>query len=581
MANALRRHRVLLSVIGAIVGILVIGVLLAMSWLHTYRQAQSAQSSVTALRSAFEARQWKQVPPLLEAAHTDAAGLNASTHAVPWRLLGMIPFVGASAGAAADLAESTDQILAAAEPLLPYGEKIVNWRLQGNNGSLDLTSLHGAAPGLKNLGQVLADAAARLSTADVGRMPPALANSVKEVRDIATSAAGPVAVAADLVTWGPSLLGADGQRSWLVMLQNPAEARGAGGFPGGFVTVAAHDGRIAVTQTGTSDDLSRKAIPDGSAPRDSQALWGKRLKAWNTFNESPHFPLTAELAAAGMAARGNPVSGVISIDPRTVAAILTAIGPVSADGETISADNAERFFTVDVYSKYRNPRQRDQISMALVRAVLAKLLTTQLDPVALVNALRDPVVGGHVHVWSARPKEEAWLVNTPVGGNLPDPRGPIVAVATNNSAGSKMDAFMSTKIDYQPGLCDASVGKSSLTVTLKNQAPKGLPSGAGTYDRYDDTSAPAGSTSTVLYVYPPVGANFISATLDGQKVGLYLGHERGRQVWYVYLPINRDQQRTLDVRFGEPSVPDVQPKVLTQTMVIDPDVHIAPTSSCY
>jgi len=571
---------VILPIIGALFGVLIIGALLAFSWQDTYRQAQAAQSSLTALRSAFEARQWQEIAPLLDTARADSAELNSKTHGVSWQLLGMTPFVGPSASAAADLAESADQILAAARPLLPYGERIVNWQLQGDDGSLDLSSLKAAAPHLQRLGEVLAQAAQRLATADVARSPQALADSVNEVRDLATSAAGPVSAAADLVTWGPSLLGADGARNWLVLLQNPAEARGAGGFPGGFVTVATRNGRIAVTGTGTSDDLARSPIPDDSAPQDSKALWRKRLTAWNTFNQSPHFPLTAGLAAAGMAARGTPVSGVVTINPRTVAAVLKVIGPVTAAGHTITAENAERFFTVDIYSKIHNYAERDEVSMALVQAVLARFLSTPLDPVALVEALRDPVAEGNVQVWSARPKEEAWLETAAVGGSLPNTPGSVVAVVSNNSAGSKMDAFLSTSIDYRPGQCDASTGESSLTVQLKNQAPDALPRDTGTYDRYDDSSAPVGSTSTVLYLYPPVGANFISATLDGKKASLYLGHERGRQVWYVYLPINQHQERTLNVEFGEPQVAGVEPRVITQSLAQAPKITIEPQAAC-
>jgi len=563
-----------------VIGVVVIGGLLVVSWLDTYRSAQTTQSSLTALRSAFEARRWDDMSALLDAARVDSIALDSKTHGLPWRLLGFVPILGSSATAAADLAESVDQVLTAAAPLLPYAERLVNRQLQGDNGSLDLSSLQGAAPDLRRLGQALSDAEMRLDTADVSRSPQALADSVNQVRELADSAAGPVTAAADLVTWGPGLLGADGQRNWLVLLQNPAEARGAGGFPGGFVTVSTRDGRIAVTGTGTSDDLTRSSIPDSVAPGDSKTLWGKRLQAWNTFNQSPHFPLTAELAAAGMAARGEPVSGVIAIDPRTVAAILKVIGPVTAAGQTVTAQNAERFFTVDVYSKFHDPARRDQVTMDLVRAVLARLLTTPLDPVALVDALRDPVSQGDVRIWSARPKEERWLASTPAGGSLPDTPGPVVAVVTNNSAGSKMDAFLATSIDYQPGQCDAATGKSTLTVTLKNQAPEGLPKNTGVYDRYDDTRAAAGSTSTVLYLYPPVAANFMSATVDGKTAGLYLGKERNRQVWYVYLPILQGQERTVQVEFGEPSVPGVEPEVITQSMVIPPQVRIEPTSLC-
>jgi len=166
------------------------------------------------------------------------------------------------------------------------------------------------------------------------------------------------------------------------------------------------------------------------------------------------------------------------------------------------------------------------------------------------------------------------------GGEVPDAPGPVLALALNNSAASKMDAFMKATVDYRPGSCEAQLMDSALTVSLRNGAPAKLPYGLGIYDRSDDPKAAQGSTSTVLYVYAPVDARFNSVTVDGRPASLYLGHEHGRAVWYVYLPIDRDQERTVDIRFQQPVVPGVQPEVLMQSMVIDPTITIDPGTAC-
>ncbi|MDD2857890.1 MAG: DUF4012 domain-containing protein [Candidatus Nanopelagicales bacterium] len=569
----------LVVIIGAV--LIILGAVLAVrSWFVTVRQAQAVDASATALTGVVNSRQWSQLAPAVDQAQADAAELNSSTHALSWRVLGMVPFIGASAGATADLAASLDEVLSAARPLVPKAQQVINWQVQGDDGSLDLSSLQGAAPDLRRLGASLADAAARLEQIDTDALLGPLASPVIRFRDLAASSSGPAAAAAELATWGPSMLGADGARTWLVLLENPAEARGGGGFPGGYVTVRARDGRLSVQRTGTSTQLNSVPIPDASAPADARELWQQRLRGWNTVNQTPHFPTVARLATAGMAARGEPVSGVITVNPRVLAAILQVVGPVSADGETITAQNAEQFFTVDVYAKYRDRAQRDRVTMALVDAVIARLLSTRLDPVSLVNALREPVANGDVQVWSADPKEEAWLAGTSVGGVIPDTPGSVVAVALNNSAGSKTDAFMQTGIDYTQGVCPAGTPQSSVTVAIRNDAPANLPRNTGVYDRYDVRGAPAGSTSTVAYIYAPVGATYLSSTIDGKPATVYLGQERGRPVWYAYLPVNRGQTRTLRVQFLEPSVPEVEPRVITQAMVNDPQVVVTSRDAC-
>lgn len=570
----------------AVAGVVVLALLglaawLGTSWLGTYRQAQDVQAEVTSVRSALEAREWaavaRQVPDL-----TASSGeLAKSTSGVAWRVLSSVPVVGATASAVADLSLALADISQAADPLVPYAERIVSGQVRRPDGSIDLAAMADVAPLLDRLSAALASASLRLEGIDEAAVREEVAGPVVELREQLASAVPAVETAAELSTWIPGMLGASGPRSWMVMLQNPAEARATGGFPGGYVVLTARDGALGVTSAGTSSDLARTAIPTDSAPDDAVDLWGDRLKAWNTFNQSAHFPLVAELAADGMAARDEPVDGVLAIDPATVAAMLAVTGPVTAAGVTIDSGNAEEFFTIGVYREYPDPVERDEVTMALVQATLEAFLQRPWEPAPLAEALEKPVSEGRIKAWSSAPVEQEWLASGPVGGVVPDTQGSVVAVAFNNSAGNKMDAFVATAVDYRPGRCPTStVQQSQLSVGLRNDAPAKLPVASGNYGRLDVENAPPGSTSLTVYIYAPVGANYLSSTLDGEESPLYLGRERNRQVWYAYVPLDRGQERTLAVQFEEPTVLGVEPRVVTQPMVIDEVVTIEPDPSC-
>ncbi len=423
--------------------------------------------------------------------------------------------------------------------------------------------------------------AARLEAIDGASVRPEVAEPLADLTRELVDAAPLVSSAAQVATWLPSMLGAQTPREWLVLLQNPAEARGAGGFVGGYAVLEADDGRIRLADTGTSSELNRQPIPTSAAPDDSRLLWGDLLEAWNTYNLTPHFPLTAELSAAGMGERGEPVDGVIAVDPAAVAAMLTVTGPVTAAGRTITADNVEQFFTVDIYSQILDDTVRDEVSMELVGAVFTAFLTAQPDPVALIDALKEPAEQGRLLVWSADPDEEAWLAESPVGGVLPDSPGSVIGVAFNNAAANKLDAFVQTSVDYKPGRCVTTpTQSSSLAVTLRNDAPTGLPSEGGSYGRVDDPLAPEGSTNMLVHIYAPIGANFLSATIDGVDAPLYLGEERNRPVWWTYVPLERGQERVIDVRFEEPMVLGVPPRVVPQPMVKDEIITVTPDPAC-
>lgn len=562
-----------------ILGTIGLGAVLAMSWLGTYRQAQTLQSEVTELRAALTAQDWKAAAAQLPNAVQSAQALESSTEGLPWRLLEGVPVVGANASAVADVSTAASALLVAAEPLAPYAERIS--QIRRADGSIDLEAVSAIAPLLEDLATVTRVEDFRLEQIDAGDLRPEISGPLVELRDQLHAVNAAVGTAAQLAARAPALLGADGKRTWLVLLQNPAEARGTGGFPGGYVTLVADGGKLSLGAAGKSNDLQRVPIPTNGAPADARLMWGTYLESWNTFNLSADFPMVAGLAKAGMDVRGQPVDGVIAVDPRAVAAILSVTGPVTVDGRTVTAENAESFFTVDVYDLIPDSNVRDPFVLKLVGEILQRFLAAPWNPSALADALSGPVADGRIRVWSADPAEEDWLATTSVGGGVPDTPGPVVAVAFDNAAGNKMDAFVATGVTYRPGRCPtASVQESSIAISLRNDAPMDLPLESGNYGRADDPSAPPGSTKLLVYVYAPVGATFGQATLDGAPLEMFSGEERNRPVWWNYVTIDRGQDRKLDISFAEPTVLDVEPAVITQPMVIDETVSIVADPAC-
>lgn len=58
------------------------------------------------------------------------------------------------------------------------------------------------------------------------------------------------------VELAPQMLGADGDRFYLVLFTTPAEARGLGGFPGNYAVLRASNGRLKMPTFGRVSDLS-------------------------------------------------------------------------------------------------------------------------------------------------------------------------------------------------------------------------------------------------------------------------------------------------------------------------------------
>ena len=128
----------------------------------------------------------------------------------------------------------------------------------------------------------------------------------------------------------PSVLGADGPRRYLVLVQNNSEPRSLGGLAGSVIELRANRGRVELVgqETGGSfGDFGKPVLPLSKGER---ALYGTRLGRYmQNVTGTPDFPRSAELATE-MWARKNKqrVDGVAAIDPSALSTLLRATGPV-------------------------------------------------------------------------------------------------------------------------------------------------------------------------------------------------------------------------------------------------------------
>jgi hypothetical protein len=264
-----------------------------------------------------------------------------------------------------------------------------------------------------------------------------------------------------------------------------------------------------------------------------------------------------------------------------VAAIMRATGPVTVGDRTVTADDVERFFLVDVYREYPDPVERDEVSMQIVGSVLSSVLGSSPNLQVLADSLSGPLSEGRVRVWSADPVEEEWLAGTAVGGVLPNDPGPVAAITFNNSAGNKMDAFVATAVGYTAGTCPtAARASSSLRVALRNDAPVDLALASGYYSRADKPRAPEGSTSMLVHLYLPVESYDEVATIDGEPADMYPEIVGDRLAWWVVVDIERGQERVIEMTFTEPVVGGVEPRAIVQPMAIPTQVTVTANPAC-
>lgn len=545
--------------------LVVLGAFATVSGLRAAQAARTLQADVAAATGHARSLQMDQLVDAVPVISADAEAFSASVSGPFWSVMAHVPVIGSTVSSARDMADAAVAASSAAQDLVPVLPLLDTEKIRGRDGALDLGAMQKVADALAAAQPDLELAAASAQSADAGAIGP-VGDAVSSAQEQLTALPETAATATGALELSVQLLGRDRPQRWMVILQNGSEARGTGGFLGAYGLVRADDGVLDVTTVDTNNSLSTP-IPNRDMPREFLDLWSKEYTSeWNSYNLSRHFPYTGQLSANGMKVRGTPIDNVIALDAHVVAGLMAGTGPITAGTDVVTADNAERFFNADIYTKYPDTAAKDRAVVALMNGLLEHITTGSFDAGAALNQVLPLMAQDRVSLWSAEPDLQDRIDGFSVSSQVPDTPGPWTAVAMNNSAANKLDAFVASSVDYRAATCGT--GYSTVTVTLTNNSPAG-----GIGEAFSDTHYQGGSrgnTRMWTAVYGPVGAEFASATIDGKKQFVQEGEERGHPVWRWNIDLPQGTTSVLEVRFTEPRS-DADPIVWPQAMAVPQD----------
>ena len=367
------------------------------------------------------------------------------------------------------------------------------------------------------------------------------------------AATSDAATAARAVRVLPDLLGAGGERRYLVAFGTPAEARELGGFMGAYAILSANDGDLELVESDRVLTLNRAfkgsqlSDPD-QFPASYLAMLPQRF--WHNLTATPDFPTMAEavdqLYRPPLAERR--LDGVLYMDPQTLAAMLRLTGPIRVAGhdEPLTARNAAEFLLREQYTEFPGD-DRHEFLVDAAEQVFEELTTGTLpEPGEVADALASSVAGRRLLAHSFHPEEQELFEQLDLAGGLPEVRGDLLTVRTQNRGLNKIDAFLRRSLHYEVSPDPSGHGVSAtLTVRLQNDAPAaGLPrSIIG-----NRLGEPDGTSSTTLAVYSPL--DLVSVTEHGAAVGVASSRAYGLQRHAVLLDVPPGGERTVVFRLS-------------------------------
>lgn len=510
-----RPWRVLAAVVVALV--VLFAVYAAWLLLTTQKELTRASDDGHALKAAITAGDQAGVQRSLAQLQTDADAAARHTGGPTWWVLRHVPILGDDfsgvrvvSQVASDLSHSNLAQVATqtndVKKILPSG------------GRVDLAEIRRLAPEVAQGHAAAAKAVAELAQERPAGFVGPLKRKYLDLQAQVDEAASMLGIADTAFHVMPAMLGADGPRHYLLVMQNNAEVRATGGLPGAVAQLDAVGGKVTLgTQTsGSSFDKAPHPLTLSSS---EQALYGSQMgEYFLDANFTPSFPRAADL----MRTRWNQVypghiDGVLTVDPVTLSYLMRATGPITVDGVQLTSDNVVEQLLHETYVRIAQPPLQDVFFRDAARAIFDSILGGSPNPRDLVSALRKGTDEHRVLVHAFDPHVQAALAGTTIAGEVPSQAGdhPQVGVYLNDSTGAKMSYYLRYSATMAATSCSRGVQSLAGSLSIGSTAPANaatLPTyitGGGSF------GVPVGSQVVSVMLFGPLGGFMDRVQLNG------------------------------------------------------------------
>ncbi len=371
------------------------------------------------------------------------------------------------------------------------------------------------------------------------------------------------------------LLGGNGPRTYLFLLQNNHELRATGGFIGSYALVDINQGtvrRFFVDGIFNPDGQLKENVVPPKPIQKISAAWSLHDSNW-----FPDFPLSAEKAIFFYEKTGGPtVDGVVTLTPTVMQKLLVVTGPIALPqyGLTVDADNFIPVVQEQVEVKYdKEFNQPKKILADLSQALLEKVFSLQDQGTSrrIAEALVVGLNEKHILLYVRHPETEKLIDDAGWSGRVLDTPRDYLSVIHSNINGYKTDGVIDESIRHRADIQDDGSIIDTVTIIRTHRG------GHTPYEWWNKVNAdylrvyvPRGSTllSTkgTTWEFPPapldyerlgfmtdatVAAEEAGTKID-QKSGVRLSEESGKSVFGAWVYVSPGESVTVEYQYRLP-----------------------------
>ena len=509
-------------------------------------QASRAATSLTAARTDATALARDLTTGDLARAETDAASLRRHAAAARadvagplWWLGARVPLLGDNVSAVHDTAVALDVIATRATPaLLHVATEFQHGTLTPQDGRVSPQAIGALEPELRAAAAALAGPARQVAAINPSDLLGPLQSPMRQVKRRVGEAKTAIEAMANAFSVLPTMLGGSGPRTYLLLVQNPAEIRAAGGLPGTWVILRADRGRLSLlsaSPAGPYNPMTPPITPTADEGEIFGTDWGAVA---SDATQSPDFPRDAQMAAADAAQHGSRVSAVFSVDPVALSFVLRGTGPVQVtEGVTLTASNAVPILLNQVY-RTLGPAQQDAFYALAGQRIFEALVRGQGNPLVAIRGLIDGVGQHRVFAWSGDPGLAKVVNAESLSGAFRTDTGttPQVGLYLNDAVAGKQEYYLRQDAEARATACRNGVQTIQLTAHFQSLVPADystLPDyivGNGAY-------APRGHMLMTLYLAGPWRGSVDAVSVNGVDQTITSNMLEGRQMALLALAI--------------------------------------------
>jgi hypothetical protein len=469
---------------------------------------------------------------------------------VVWDVGRHVPLVGRNVAAMQTVARVLDTVTRVNAPIaLELSQAVDEGRLRPRNGRIDIAEIERLTPAVRRAAASIDRADRDLAATEADGLLFPLDDLVGRLQGQVDRARAAATASANAFRLLPSMLGKDGPRTYLLMMQNPAELRSTGGLPGSLALLHVDRGRLSMGWQGSPADIARTAEPV-ELRRDTELQYGPTPGTdLRDSNFTPDFPEAAQIARRMTeSARHVRLDGVVSVDPLALTELMRGTGPVTVTkGVVLNADNAVPILLNQTYQVLATQQAQNDFFEATARAVFASVTAGRGDQQQAIRGLATAAGQHRVLIWSAHPDEQAVIAPTAVSGALDagSRTSPRIGIYLNDTTAGKMDYYLQYRTSAAALHCRAGNAQDlRATIALTSVMPRKFQTlspwilGSGQF-------AKRGTIAFNLRVYAPSGGEVTGLSIDGRAHSVTADRHHGRQVALLPLSLAPGQSVTV------------------------------------